>query len=407
MFDTPQGFSVPVVGAQSPATALNLDLSGLQITGFNAFQELGVGSIFPEYLPHGLTRQGDKYAVAFENPDNPTEKDRALLSHPQVASHFEIKDGKISPKFVPIRERIVNPTGRTDYGWNEDKRRMHLKSAYARSWKEFPWILRPHNGTAIIVGGGPSLRKNIPKLRRLARQKGHYIITTNKTHDFLLNLPKLGLGPPIKPWAAVLLDPCDWVKDYITPQPGIQYLIGDQCAPTTFDVFEKEGISRWIWRSTSPKSDHDIVPQKMLMVFGGSTGGMRCRQIMYFNGFRKVLYFGMDSSLHDDKLHAYEKWDSVDDRVSVKVLDENGFERAFTTNSHMARQAQEWLEMRDMWIESVRAGKNDWVDEIFYGDGLLPTIAARLGQHADRKLNMPKTQTLIPGDRKPEVQHAS
>lgn len=337
----------------------------------------------------------ERHSVSFENPDNPTPEDlRKLAEHP-VCEHFELHQGRIQPKYSPIRDLVKDPAGRTDYGWDDIKRRTHLRSAHARGWREFPWLNRPHDGVAIIVGGGPSLKKMLPVLRKLARKPKHFIITTNKTHDFLLNLPKLGLGQAIKPWAAFLLDPCDWVKDYIKPIPGVQYLIGDQCSPETFAVFEKDGITRWILRTTNPKKDNDIVPQHMRPVFGGSTGGARCRTVMYYNGFRKILYFGFDSSCDEiGNLHGYEKWDSVKDRLSVKIIDEDGFERAFITNSHMARQAQEFIEMRDEWIKAYREGKADWVDEIFYGDGLLPTIAARFGLHADPKRNVVKDATL-------------
>lgn len=348
----------------------------------------------PQILSEPVDLKPQRQTVTFDNPENPTPEDLRKLAEWPVCDHFELRNGKIGPKYVPIREKVKDPAGRTDYGWSDEKRRAHLKAAHARGWKEFPWITRPHDGVALIVGGGPSLVRTLPELRRFARKKRHFIITTNKTHDFLLNLPKLGLGQAIKPWGAVLLDPCDWVKDYITPREGIQYLIGDQCAPATFDVFEKPGISRWIWRSTNHRKDHDIVPQRLRPVFGGSTGGMRCRTLMYFNGFRTMRYFGFDSSCEDDKLHGYEKWDSVKDRLSVKIIDEHGFEREFTTNSHMARQAQEWLEMREQWIANYREGKCDWVEEIFHGDGLLPTLAARLGQHADAKRNLAKTEIL-------------
>ena len=56
----------------------------------------------------------------------------------------------------------------------------------------------------------------------------------------------------------------------------------------------------------------------------------------------------------------------------------------------MARQAQEWNEGRDEWIEMYRQGKVQWIKEVFHGDGLLPETAARLGLHADPKRNCVK-----------------
>lgn len=325
------------------------------------------------------------------------------------------------PDFVPIRERIFNPQGRTDYGWSDEKRREHLKAAHTRGWKEFPYAQfdRGHDGVMIICGGGPSLKDTLPELRRLARQPKHFVFSANKTHDFLFNLPKLGLGQAVKSWGACLLDPCDWVKDYITPRPGVNYFIGDQCAPTTFDVFEKPEFSKWVWRATNPLKDQDIIPQHLRFIEGGSTVGLRMMTLAYHCGFRKIHLFGFDSSTEtskedpEGKLHAYAKDESVmmtlkrktefgeetkqvKERVQIKVLDEKGFQRTFVSNTHMARQAQEFLEIRDLWIGNVKKGQMHWIDFVVHGEGLLPTAAARLGIHADPKRNVPPNLRLVP-----------
>lgn len=342
--------------------------------------------------------------VTFENIEEPTAKDLETLKEPYVRDSFELKDGKIRPIYRAIREVVKEPIGRADYGWDAVMRRKHLTAAYARGWKEFPYGFRAHNGVLHVVGGGPSLKDNLRALRRYSQMPKNYVLSVNKTHDFLWNLPKHKLGPPIKSWGAVLLDPCDWVKDYIKPRPGVQYLIGDQCAPTTFDVFEKEGLSKWVWRATNPTKDNDVVPQNMHFVFGGSTVGLRCRTMGYFMGFREIHYWGFDSSCEvttdhpTGKLHSYEKIDSVKDRISIKAVDESPggemFDREFITNTHMARQAQEFIEIRDEWVRLFRAGKAEWIKDVFHGDGLLPTIAAGMGCHADPKRN--RTEGMVP-----------
>ena len=352
-----------------------------------------------------------KLTVRFDSIDNPSADDIAKVSSEPWSDHFEIRDGKIRPKYVPIRQKVKNPQGRTDFGWDDVMKEKHLRAAWGRGWKEFPYPRPPHNGVLHICGGGPSLRDCLPELRRHARKPRNFIAALNKTHDFLLNLPKLGLGQPIIPWAAALLDPCAWVKDYITPRAGVQYFIGDQCAPETFDVFEKPGLTKWIFRSTKVAGDMGIPPRNSHPIFGGSTVGLRFRTIGYFAGFREIHYWGFDSSAAvdaanpDGRMHGYEKVDSVKDRLSVKIIDEDGFEREFITNSHMARQAQEWLEGRDEWIELYKKGVVQWIKEVFHGDGLLPTTAARLGLHADPKRN--NTENMIEARQDTERQDAA
>ena len=351
---------------------------------------------------------GGVQTITFDDVNNPSQKDvMRVLSHP-LNQFFEMsKDGKIVPKFVPIDEKIRPPVGRADYGWDQEMKLKHLRSAYARGWPQPPYSAKPHKGVMHIVGGGPSLRECLPALRRESRRKNHFVFAMNKSHDFLYNLPSLGLGQRIPVWGAALLDPCEWVKDYITPRPGVQYLIGDQCAPETFDVFEKEGISRYIWRATMPGKDLGI-PGTARFVVGGSTVGLRARTLAYYMGFREIHYWGFDSSVEETegttgKLHAYDKVESVKvgdvpERLTIKVIGEDGAEYPFVTNSHMARQANEYKKLRDEWADMVRKGQLDWIDETFHGEGLLPTIASLMGIHADEKRNSKRDQTLIPGE---------
>lgn len=344
--------------------------------------------------------------ITFDDINNPSPRDLLTITRPIIRESFELVGGKIRPRWVSIEDRIKAPIGRADYGWDVAMRRKHLASAYARGWQQFPYPFHAHDGVLHIVGGGPSLKGCIKALRRHALRPKNFVLSVNKTHDFLFNLPKLGLGPPIKSWGAVLLDPCDWVKDYITPRPGVQYLIGDQCAPATFDVFDKPEFSKWVWRATNPDKDLDIVPQDMAFVYGGSTVGLRCRTMGYYMGFRKIHYWGFDSSCEvtperrDGKLHAYEKVDSVKDRISIKIIDEGAekTEVEFLTNTHMARQAQEFKKIHNEWVNLFREGKAEWVFDIFHGDGLLPTLAANMGLHADPRRNSTYgLQPLIPG----------
>lgn len=378
-----------------------LDFSKID-TSLAALGELDPGPFAGGLSAIGLPPGPSTEYVTFDSPENPTARDLATVTLPGVRDSFEVRDGKIVPKFVPIRERVGAPAGRTDYGWDHEVRRRHLTSAYARGWKEFPYRFKPHDGVLHIVGGGPSLRKCIKELRRYSEKKKHFVLTLNKSHDFLLNLPKHKLGPPIKVWGAALLDPCDWVKDYITPRKGVQYFIGDQCAPATFDVFEKPELTKWIYRATNPQKDQDVVPQTMTFVFGGSTVGLRMRTMGAMMGFREIHYWGFDSSCDtsedkNGKLHAYEKADSVKDRIFIKIKSEDGeSEETFTSNTHMARQAQEYIELRDQMIANFKAGRSDWLRDIFHGEGLLPAIARNLGIHADC-LHTKNPITIVPG----------
>ena len=74
-----------------------------------------------------------------------------------------------------------------------------LNIDHSRDWH------RP--ATVCIVGGGPSLIDEVGALRRLIK-RGAKVMAVNKSHDWLL---KRGLRCDY----AALLDPKDWVADYI------------------------------------------------------------------------------------------------------------------------------------------------------------------------------------------------
>lgn len=377
---------------------------------------LGAAMITPVPSFDGAVKYGEGGAVTvqFDSVTSPSERDLKMLATSPIKEHFAYVDGRIQPRFVPVKDKIKPAIGRVDYGWDDEMKRKHLKSAYARGWNQFPYTNRRHNGVIHIVGGGPSLKCCLPALRKAARKKRNFVLSLNKTHDFLWNLPKLGLGQAIPSWGAALLDPCDWVKDYITPRPGVQYFIGDQCAPATFDVFDKPELNKWIWRATNPNKDRDLVPDSMVYIYGGSTVGLRCRKLAYMFGFREIHYWGFDSSAEitperpDGKMHGYAKDESVKDRMTIKpVLEDGTVLGEFLTNSHMARQADEFVDLRRMWIKAYEAHQADYINEVFHGDGLLPTIAASMGLHADAKRNIPGSTAITRESQNQGASHAA
>lgn len=95
--------------------------------------------------------------------------------------------------------------------------RSGMKSMLRLAWK--------HKGsTFCVVGGGPSLQDNVGELRRLAK-RGAIIVAVNKSHDWLL-----ARGLPCH--YGVLLDPKEWVADYITVD------VSHECLRETKDVVQ-------------------------------------------------------------------------------------------------------------------------------------------------------------------------
>lgn len=241
-----------------------------------------------------------------------------------------------------------------------------------------------HGQTALICGGGPSIADDIKTIRKLAK-KGGKIWAVNKTHDYLCK-------KALQPWGACLLDPKPRVADYIAkPRKKTLYFIASQCDPAVFAKFPDAilwhaGVSYYkqfwpipILRAES-KKPFSVIP-------GPTTVGLRSIILLYELGFRKFHLFGMDSSMENNKLHAYpkDKMDGVGEKW-VRLTCRDGHQD-FYTNAHMAKQAMDFDQLTDDLAERMVKRQIEPVDITVHGRGLLPSMAARMGLHADEEMN--------------------
>lgn len=275
----------------------------------------------------------------------------------------------------------------------------HFQSALARKWAEHPWV-RPHGAEVVICGGGPSMkdRATLNKIRRMA-ERGAMVCTVNMTHDHFLDLPKRGLGPKIEPDFCVLLDPKEIVKTYVKPIRGPLYFIASQCDPKVLDVFEKPGITKFLYHheieAMKPhlsKDSHAVPP-----IF--STVGMDSILVLYRLGFRKFHLFGMEGSYRVKMvngqpkpvdLHGYPK--PMEYLSVVRVAARNtatGEQEEFLSNDHMACQAEDFHNFAQYWTANLKPGRFERITITVHGEGYLPAAAKILHnkyewiEHAD------------------------
>jgi len=242
--------------------------------------------------------------------------------------------------------------------------------------------------TAIICGGGPSLVDHLGTIRKLYN-RGHKIICTNKTHDFLVKRN-------FKPWAVVLLDPMPHVAEYVKlATPKTRVLIAGQCHEETFKALAHADCYLW---HAGDNQDHEMLPVSLLrreyahmpwkVIGGGNTGGLRSIYVSQSVGFRKVHLFGFDSSMRQGKLYAYDKAHPQDTTEGPATLTMNGHSEEFYTNEHMARQVTNFQDMvKQVCLWNTHGAWEGLDDIIVHGDGMLPACAAGYGLHADPAMN--------------------
>jgi hypothetical protein len=220
---------------------------------------------------------------------------------------------------------------------------------------EFP----EHDKTLVIVGNGPSLKTQIRAIRD-RKARGGVIMTVQGADKFLLSK---GVVPDF----VALLDGCDGMERYIQPDRRISYLVASIVHPGVFDALD--GCPVILWHADMGRGEHDFMQETFpdrpwCMIGGGCTIGLRCINLGYLMGFRKMHVYGMDSSI--DRGHYAAEAEALTG-VRATEFDVVCAGRTFKVVPYLAQQAQDFSDL----MRKTFAGK---IDIIAHGDGLIPHI---------------------------------
>lgn len=216
----------------------------------------------------------------------------------------------------------------------------NIKSALARG---LPLVkqCRPHGHVLSIAGGGPSLVDTLGDL-------SGYIGAVNGSARFL---DERGILPD----ACLLLDPLPELVDQIRPDRRIRWFVASQCAPETFDHLRDCHVE--LWHASGPPGLNEVLPDGAMRIAGGISCCLRWMTLGYTVGFRHFRLHGMDSSLRDDRHHAYEL--KADD--GLPTMEVNGYR----TRTDLVGQVNSFLTMLAPFSEV------EPVTIDVFGDGLL------------------------------------
>ena len=219
----------------------------------------------------------------------------------------------------------------------------------------------------MIVGGGPSLAKNIEEIRRL-REAGVKLITINGAYQYCID-------NGITPSAFIMVDARQFNKRFVANIiDDCKYFIASQCDPSVFDGLPAERT--YIWH-TSADIINDILEKEYKnwwAVPGGSTVLLRAIPLFRMLGFKRFHLFGCDSCLEEDAHHAYEQKEN-DGQLVVPV---NVGGKIFYCHAWMVSQAQEFIDLIKML--------GDEIELEVYG-GLLHHILKTGASYADLQEN--------------------
>lgn len=233
----------------------------------------------------------------------------------------------------------------------EDELRANI--TYALTKPE--WIERRDGlqAQAIIVGGGPSLARELWRLKGY-QLSGATVFATNNTYAYL---KEAGIPPD----AHVMHDARVGNLPFVAPEGPCYY--ASQCHPSVLDA---AGDRLICWHPYSEIALEVIGESTKgpTMVAGGSTVGLNAIALAYILGYRKFLLFGFDSSYEEGAHHAYTQ--TLND--GEVVLDVQGDGKPFKAAPWMVQQADQFM---DLARNLLAYGCELYV----YGDGLLPTMA--------------------------------
>lgn len=237
----------------------------------------------------------------------------------------------------------------------------NIKSACER---DLPWleIQRPNPGDAVIIGGAPSLKEKLGEIRA-RKQSGHFIISTNGTHDYLIE-------NGIIPDAHIIIDARpENVKFLSKPDKSVAYYLAAQCDESLYNALNGYNLTLL---HLNRMECIDIIPptdKEINLLSGGSTVGLMGLSLAHVLGYRRFHIYGMDSSYTEGENHAYKQ----EINNGEKVIDVEVGGRKFQSAPWMIQQAEEFQQLASLLA-------NDGCLITVAGEGLIPHIAKLLTQ---------------------------
>lgn len=218
----------------------------------------------------------------------------------------------------------------------------------------------PHDGVALLVGGGPSIEGEFGDLAA-RKVNGATVFALNGAGHWLVDR---GLVPD----ATIVLDARTHNARFVEGLPKqVKLYLAAQCDSSLFEAGKDHDIIGW----HVPFGGNSDIPltEDMILIGGSTTVGMRALRLVHVLGYREVHLYGYDSSFKDGFAHAYDQPENSNDRIRECVV--NG--RAFVSTAWMIRQADDF----QFIAEGLMA---EGMHIHVHGDGLLPEVARALGQ---------------------------
>ena len=232
------------------------------------------------------------------------------------------------------------------------ERNIRVNSAKNLTWLKSEPV---HEGEAVIVGGGPSLKDSIEDIREY-QMHGGTVFAMNAASQYLREhgiVVEYQCIIDAKEETAGLVDPL-----------AIDHLFGSQVDPKTMDSVDSPIVWHLDIGDIEQYFPEDRVKKGGYVLLGGGAAvGNSSMCAAYALGFRKLHIFGLDSCHKNGESHAY----SQDMNMFIPTIDVEWAGKKYTSSVAMKAQAEKFQltasSLKDMGCEII-----------VYGDGLLQTM---------------------------------
>lgn len=232
------------------------------------------------------------------------------------------------------------------------KRNIRINAARPLDWVAF---VEPHDGVAVLVGGGPSMKDNFWNIERLA-DGGGTVFAMNAAAGFLAEhdiVPDYQVIADAKPETASLVS-----------RRARKHLFASQCDPACFEKVRHPTL----WHLDCRDMEAEFPPERVkrgnyAIVGGGASVGNSALSLAYVLGFRNFHVFGYDSSHRGEASHAYDQ--PMNRFIPCVNVEWGG--KVYKASVAMKAQAEKFQMMAQLL-------KQEGCTINVHGDGLLPAM---------------------------------
>lgn len=288
---------------------------------------------------------------------------------------IKVKEGGKELEAMPIRFKVVKPRkpdgdGQEEWDQTGDAAN-NMRYVATLGLQHLGRSPIPRIGKAVIVGGAPSVKKYLGKIRKLAKDPDNIIFALNWTHTWLI---ENGIIPDATVFFEIDVEPDSVLKK---AHKDVTYFICSHCDRRTFDALK--GYKRVVWHSHPNSPGEEKVSQELFpflwqkdtngkyvygshFVGGGVNSFTRTMTVALMCGYRNLELFGCDSSFpKQSKSTHVEGYETVNDvktdSLAVHAKNEGTGEiKTFYTVGYLALQVEEFKEYcsKNHWLFALR-----------------------------------------------------